>query len=89
MTWEKYHAMLSSQGGGCAICGGTEPGGRGDRFAFDHDHSCCPAQESCGECIRGLLCSFCNTMLGQAGDSPSRLRAGAAYLESWEASRHV
>jgi hypothetical protein len=31
--------------------------------------------------IRGLLCSKCNTALGQADDSPERLRAMADYIE--------
>ena len=31
---------------------------------IDHDHSCCPESRSCGQCIRGVICSGCNTMLG-------------------------
>ena len=30
---------------------------------------------------RGVLCSFCNTILGMSFDSPEILRSAAAYLE--------
>ncbi|MGZ6587108.1 MAG: endonuclease VII domain-containing protein [Solirubrobacteraceae bacterium] len=74
LTFDAYEALLAAQGGGCAICRTTEPGGRwGTHFAVDHDHDT-------GR-VRGLLCSRCNVMLGNAQDDPARLRAGAAYLE--------
>jgi hypothetical protein len=52
---------------------------------MDHDHSCCEAPSGrrtklCGACNRGVLCQNCNFMIGQAGDDPDRLVAGAAYL---------
>ena len=31
--------------------------------------------------VRGILCSTCNTGIGSLGDSPTRLRAAALYLE--------
>jgi Recombination endonuclease VII len=77
---EDYERLLAEQGGGCAICGATEPGGRGKRFHVDHDHSCCPGLRSCGNCIRGLLCHACNTGIGCLGDDVDRLMAAAAYL---------
>lgn len=80
MAEADYEAMLRGQGGGCAICGGTAPGGRGGVFSVDHDHACCPGKTSCGRCIRGLLCSRCNTAIGSLGDDPNRLIAAAAYL---------
>ena len=66
--------MLEEQGGACAICRSTSPGGKG-RFHVDHDHV---TQE-----IRGLLCHGCNTTLGQVKDSPAALRAAAEYLEDY------
>lgn len=82
ITPEEFEAMLDSQGGVCAVCGTDSPGGRGN-FHVDHDHECCPGTaNSCGQCIRGLLCHACNIMLGNAGDSAERLLAGAAYLQT-------
>jgi len=70
LAW--YRETLAAQGGGCAICG-RKPNHR--RLHVDHDHSCCPGKNappethvrpnkmSCGECVRGLLCDYCNTRL--------------------------
>jgi len=75
----EYEEILLTQGGGCAICGITDPGKR--RFHVDHDHECCPTEYSCcGQCIRGLLCISCNLMLGSAKDDPEVLLAGVEYL---------
>lgn len=60
MTLERYEEMLAEQGGGCAIC--RRPPGR-TRLHVDHDHRCCPGKKSCGECVRGLLCWYCNRSL--------------------------
>lgn len=65
-----YAALLSEQGGVCAVCG-KPPGKR--RLAVDHNHST-------GE-VRGLLCIKCNAALGMFEDSPQLLNAAAAYLE--------
>lgn len=75
-----YAETLERQGGGCAICG-TPPNGR--RLHVDHDHSHCPDGKGCPACVRGLLCSPCNTGIGMLGDSPSALRTAAGYLESY------
>jgi Recombination endonuclease VII len=77
---EDIDRFLAEQGGVCAICGATEPGGRGANFHIDHDHSCCPGYRSCGKCVRGLLCNACNNGLGRFKDDPDRLIAAAAYL---------
>jgi Autographiviridae endonuclease VII len=69
---EQYDAMLAAQGGHCAICPATEPGGRDRFFHIDHDHKT-------GK-VRGLLCRNHNLMLGYASDDPSILKAGIDYL---------
>jgi hypothetical protein len=43
---------------------------------------------------RGILCSTCNIMLGQAQDNPEILRGGAEYLEKFsletaEVTKHL
>lgn len=88
MTIDQYEAMLVSQGGGCAICGGVNA--NGSWLAVDHDHNCCPDKGvSCGRCIRALLCANCNLMIGQSSDNPERLRAAAEYLESRSMERAI
>jgi hypothetical protein len=62
ITEDQFSAILEAQGGTCAICWAREPGGR--NWCVDHDHSCCPGKQTCGKCIRGLLCVNCNGKLG-------------------------
>jgi hypothetical protein len=63
---------------GCAICGHVIPGGHG--WVVDHDHSCCPKEKSCPKCRRGILCMYCNKMLGNAFDRVEILKAAITYL---------
>ena len=42
---------------GCAICGVEFQ----KTPHVDHDHSHCAKKIGCKECVRGLLCGFCNT----------------------------
>jgi hypothetical protein len=80
MEPEEYEALLASQGNACAICGTDTPVGRGT-WHVDHDHACCPTSgESCGDCVRGILCSRCNTALGGFQDDPKILLAAIDYL---------
>lgn len=70
---EAYDAMLEAQGGGCAICGATEPGGRTKHFPVDHCHTT--------GAIRGLLCTKCNRGLGLFNDDTDRMERAVKYLK--------
>ena len=78
LTVERYDAILASQSGRCAICMTDESTSRG--WFIDHDHGCCPGIGSCGQCIRGLLCQYCNLILGNAKDSTDILDRAKQYL---------
>ena len=66
LTRDEYNRILESQGGHCAICPSTE------RLVVEHNHET-------GE-VRGIVCNKCNTALGMADDSPTRLLDCAKYL---------
>lgn len=82
ITADQYDALLASQGGMCAnnSCRSRDPGAGRKNMCIDHDHSCCSGQNSCGKCIRGLLCMSCNLMLGHAKDRESVLFGLVEYL---------
>lgn len=51
----------------------------------DHDHACCSGEKgkrTCGRCVRGLLCRFCNVGIGMLKDDPAVALAAALYLEA-------
>lgn len=73
LTDEQIISMLHNAE--CAICA------RVDNLNIDHDHSCCPGEQSCGKCVRGILCRSCNTALGYAKDSIETLGGMIAYLK--------
>lgn len=72
LTPEQVDELLVRQGGRCAICPTTEPGGRYKEWAIDHCHVS-------GE-VRGLLCHHCNTALGGFKDNPLLLQKAIGYL---------
>jgi hypothetical protein len=77
-----FDAMFEAQGKACAICRSPRPGGK-NFWSVDHDHSCCPSSDqTCGQCVRGILCSRCNHGLGNFKDDIDRLGAAIRYLES-------
>ena len=84
MTMAEFDDLLLKQGGVCAACGETEPGGPYNKWQIDHDHACCDGRKTCGRCIRGLLCSVCNLTLGNAKDSVDRLQGLVWYLTKYK-----
>jgi hypothetical protein len=70
LTKQMYLDMLEQQGGVCQICQGLP---KKYWLAVDHNHDCCPGTKTCGNCIRGLLCSSCNSFLGRVSDNAKPL----------------
>ena len=79
---EEYIEMLERQEGKCAICGCSTDDQK-FAFAVDHDHKCCDGRKSCGECIRGLLCSRCNSAIGQLKEDVNILMSAIDYLNKY------
>lgn len=73
ITREQYEAMLTEQGGLCAICRQVPTNSKG--FAVDHDHDT-------GK-VRGLLCGTCNSGIAHLQDNPQLLEEAAAYLRRY------
>lgn len=72
ISGQAYDALLKTQDGKCAICK-TETCSTGRKFAVDHNHNT-------GQ-VRGLLCSSCNTGIGQFKDSAELIGKAIDYLE--------
>jgi hypothetical protein len=78
-TPELFDKVWREQGGKCAICPkvlNLDMVQNDSRACADHEHSI-PIKP------RGILCTTCNVMLGQAQDNPEILRTGAVYLEKF------
>jgi hypothetical protein len=82
MTYEEFDAKLEKQDNKCLICG-LHKDEQTKRMSVDHDHSCCPGKETCGKCIRGVLCSTCNLALGGFKDNKVLLQRAIDYIESF------
>lgn len=81
LTELEYRTMVKAQGCKCAICG-KKPN---RTLHIDHDHTCCPGRDSCGKCLRGLICSACNTGIGLLKTAEICTHA-AAYLARYKGS---
>ena len=85
ISFSEYQEMNESQNYKCWICecgvsdrrNKVKPSSEKDAdvyFAVDHNHKT--------KKVRGLLCSKCNTALGQFEDNPELLRRAIKYLEN-------
>lgn len=74
ITLKEYDALLESQGGVCAICKSPKSQTKWSPYLHvDHDHITGKR--------RGILCSLCNSGLGQFKDDPKIIAAAIAYIE--------
>lgn len=72
ITLEDYNEMFVNQNGCCKICGRHQSEFK-KTLCVDHCHTT-------GK-VRGLLCSNCNIVLGQAKDDIEILKSAIKYLE--------
>jgi hypothetical protein len=70
LSVDSYQAMLESQNHVCKICHKSSRGGKA--LSVDHCHDT-------GR-VRGLLCTKCNTGLGQFCDDPVLIKRALEYL---------
>ena len=68
-----YEHLLAEQNGQCAICGRTDPNGRGAKV-FHVDHSAETGN------VRGLLCHSCNIGIGHFFHRVEYLQSAINYL---------
>jgi hypothetical protein len=76
----EYEAILERQASVCAICRGAFASAKGTHV--DHDHRCDHPGKgtfSCPDCVRGILCARCNTVLPLLDDE-EWLAAAVGYL---------
>jgi hypothetical protein len=78
LTRDQWESMFAAQGCRCAICGRSDPGGKG-AWHTDHDHAT-------GQ-VRGILCHHCNTGVGHLGDNTEVMRRAIRYLRRFKPSK--
>lgn len=78
ITRDEIDDMIEAQGGLCAVCRRPESqivpkSGKPRRLQVDHDHRTGRP--------RGMVCQFCNMVLGHVDDSTEHLQRFIAYLD--------
>lgn len=89
ITLEQYNLMLEEQNQVCFLC--EEPEVKSsfnseltDRLAVDHWHGCQEGhkpEQGCVKCIRGVLCSSCNILIGRIEIKSKLVPLFSAYLQ--------
>lgn len=79
ITLEQFNNILLVQDYKCCICQTVFEKSKDTHL--DHDHNCCPTQNSCGKCIRGALCGHCNKGLGLFRENADNLLRAYKYLK--------
>ena len=74
ITPEEFNNLLEKQNGKCLVCGILldKQGSKSIKPHVDHDHK--------KGFVRGILCSKCNLLLGEARDSIEILQSAINYL---------
>lgn len=74
---DEFWGMIFIQDNRCAnqACRAENP------THIDHDHSHCPGKLGCRKCVRGVLCSRCNTMLGFYEKDKEKFVGAMRYIE--------
>ena len=85
ISYDQYWSIYEVQGGKCYLC--RRANGAKRKLSVDHDHSCCSGSTSCGQCVRGLLCRRCNTILGHFRDDTAAFERAIDYLTNPPARR--
>ena len=78
LTADQRDKKFQDQGNVCKICK------RLCKPCVDHNHACCSGKRSCGRCLRDILCSRCNTVLGRTKDDVTLLLTMVDYLRGWQ-----
>jgi len=73
LSEEQYQQLMADQGHRCGSCEIELTALHRRKVHVDHDHAT-------GR-VRGILCMWCNVMLGGARDNPDSLRGAIQYLQ--------
>lgn len=79
-TTQMFERIWEEQKGKCAICNkalNLSLIQNESRACADHKHGEVPMP-------RGILCTNCNALIGQAKENPKTLWAAAWYVEQWQ-----